>query len=201
MLCTNDFSVECDDDNDCTGSGLCVFAPDIDGDGIQNSCDQCPADFDPWVCEDNSNIECRLPKDCPDDGACLPRDLDGDGTPDACDTNIDGDLNDNDTDNCNDVINDGQEDVNSDGIGDACDPDFNNDGKVTSPDFIALSIAYGTSTGEPGFDPEVDLTGDGTIGAPEFVLLSIRFPSDEVNWGLPGCDGRVGPVPAGCNPP
>jgi hypothetical protein len=198
MLCTDNFNTECNDDNDCNG-GICVFAPDIDSDGIQNSCDQCPSDFDPWVCGGGGNVECRFDSDCSGQ-SCLPRDLDGDGTPDACDANIDNDTLVNDLDNCNDVVNDGQEDANSDGIGDACDPDFTNDGKVTAPDFVELSLAFGQTT----FPDGLDTTGDDKVGAPEFVLLSIRFGSDVVDWGLPGCDGRAppsSPLPAGCNPP
>jgi hypothetical protein len=74
---------------------------DSDGDGILDSADNCPLNFNP----DQT-------------------DTDGNGQGDACDFGLpdtDGDGIDDLIDNCVDVINPGQQDADGDGIGDACD--------------------------------------------------------------------------------
>ena len=79
---------------------------DSDGDGISDSMDNCPDDYNP---------------------SQLDKDLDGIG--DSCDpvdntasSDDDGDTVANDVDNCPDDYNPGQGDKDLDGIGDACDP-------------------------------------------------------------------------------
>src|SRR5690606_31932280 len=78
---------------------------DIDGDGITNADDNCPANPNP----DQS-------------------DIDGDGTGDECDSDKDGDKVLNQVDNCPDMVNPDQADIDGDGLGDICDADRDGDG-------------------------------------------------------------------------
>ena len=55
------------------------------------------------------------------------QDQDQDGTPDFCDTDVDGDGFEDDIDNCPDMANPSQFDLDGDGEGDVCDPDDDND--------------------------------------------------------------------------
>jgi hypothetical protein len=110
---------------------------------------------------------------------------------------LDGDFVADDEDNCLTIANFDQRDTNLDGYGNACDPDFGGevvggDGIVAGPDFVLLSLAYGLSVGEPGYDEDLDTDGDGTIAGPEFVLLSIYYglppgPSGLSCAGIPPC--------------
>ncbi|HPD30626.1 MAG TPA: thrombospondin type 3 repeat-containing protein [Phycisphaerae bacterium] len=85
--------------------------PDSDGDGVGDSCDNCPNVHNP----DQANT-------------------DGDSLGDACDADIDGDGILNAQDNCPYVHNLSQLDSDGDGIGNACDncPDVNNPDQLDS---------------------------------------------------------------------
>jgi arylsulfatase A-like enzyme len=103
--------------------------------------------------------------------ALLPQELadrDGDGVPDAADRCIGvadppalagGD----------------QADRDGDGFGDACDADFDGDGLVGALDWLRVSVAYGSSLGEPAYDPVVDLDGDGRIGGAEIQRVNQAY--------------------------
>jgi hypothetical protein len=54
--------------------------------------------------------------------------------------------------------------------------DANGDGKVDAQDYYILERAWGTSIGQPGYDPRADFTGDGVIDAQDFYIL-------EQYWG------------------
>lgn len=92
-----------------SGSGaayLIGVGPDTDGDGIVDTCDNCPFDSNPNQADadnDGAGDVCDI---CP--GFDDWEDPDGDGLPSGCD-------------NCPDVANVDQADVDGDGIGDACD--------------------------------------------------------------------------------
>ncbi|MCK6546007.1 DNRLRE domain-containing protein [Myxococcota bacterium] len=142
---------------------------DSDGDGIDNSCDSCPA---------ASNA---AQSDCDGDGigdACDVGtvDGDGDGVADACDScpasangvqGIDADRDgvDDACDNCASVPNTSQADCDSDGIGDVCEDDGDGDRVPDACDDCPLD-----------WNPrQVDGDGDGTGDACDTV-------SAQFNW-------------------
>lgn len=89
-------------------------------------------------------------------------DSDGDGIPDA-------------SDDCPFYPNFGQEDANGDGYGNLCDPDFDDDGIVGTPDYISLVSRWGSLLGDPGYAAVYDLDSDGTIGMAEYLALLDAF--------------------------
>jgi hypothetical protein len=109
--------------------------------------------------------------------ALAPDDVDGDGTPDL-------------RDNCIEVPNPSQLDVDYDGFGNACDADYNNDGVVGAPDFNQLKPAFGAVLGDALYDVLLDHNGDGAIGAPDVNVLRASFSSPPGPSGL-ACAGSV----------
>jgi hypothetical protein len=114
---------------------LSVAFPDGDGDGVENTSDNCPSVSNP-----------------------SQADADGDGVGDACDPDVDGDGAPNASDNCASLANASQSDVDADGLGDACDPvDNRPTPPFTPPSVIVLPpvldlikpimSAYGASPG------------------------------------------------------
>jgi hypothetical protein len=93
-------------------------------------------------------------------------------------------------DRCTLVANPTQLDTNRDGYGNACDADYDDDGSVGASDFVALRQAYGSSVGDPGYDPDLDANGDGAIGSAEFVLLRSAFGYPPGPSGL-ACAGTI----------
>jgi hypothetical protein len=96
-----------------------VQSADIDGDGVPDETDNCPAEYNP----DQSNS-------------------DGDAAGDACDrcpldpdNDVDGDGVCGEVDNCPHAANPGQEDTDNDGIGDACNIGIDSDGDEWSDVF------------------------------------------------------------------
>lgn len=76
----------------------CFTADDDDCDGVENTADNCPVDYNPDQ-----------------------RDLDGDGLGDECDDDDDDDTIDDAVDNCPEIPNKQQSDLDGDRTGDACD--------------------------------------------------------------------------------
>ncbi len=85
------------------------MGPDLDGDGLSDSVDNCPSDYNP--------ADLKLDRDNP-----VQIDTDGDGSGDACDDDDDGDGGPDGVDNCPWTPNPGQADADADGRGDPCDP-------------------------------------------------------------------------------
>jgi Thrombospondin type 3 repeat/Right handed beta helix region len=84
---------------------------DADNDGVPDSTDNCPNDYNPGQRDDDHD---GVGNKC-DDGSTTPPDTDGDGVPDS-------------TDNCPNVYNPNQNDGDGDGVGNACE-----DGSTTPP--------------------------------------------------------------------
>jgi len=85
-----------------------VGTSDTDDDGVPNTIDNCPNDFNPGQEDfdgDNVGDACD---NCPNDANDDQTDTDGDGVGDVCD-------------NCRAISNTGQVDFDGDGIGDTCD--------------------------------------------------------------------------------
>jgi len=95
-------------------------------------------------------------------GAGPQGDADGDGV-------LDG------VDNCTDVSNATQTDTDGDFFGNACDADYDQSGDVALGDFGQLRAAFGSSTGDPNFNANVDSDDDGTIALGDFGLLRSQF--------------------------
>jgi hypothetical protein len=55
--------------------------------------------------------------------------------------------------------------------------DFNGDGVVSFPDFLAFANAFGKQTGESGFDAKFDLNGNGRVDFPDFLKFVPEFNS------------------------
>lgn len=53
--------------------------------------------------------------------------------------------------------------------------DFNGDGIVSFPDFLAFANAFGKKTGENGFEAKFDLNGNGAIDFPDFLIFVPAF--------------------------
>ena len=53
--------------------------------------------------------------------------------------------------------------------------DFNGDGAVNNADFLLFSAAFGTSSGDEGYDAGLDLNGDGTINVADFLIFVDHF--------------------------
>jgi Ca2+-binding RTX toxin-like protein len=114
--------------------------PDADGDGVEDSDDNCPSTANPDQTDD-----------------------DGDDAGNACDADADGDTVDDGSDNCLGLYNPGQEDADGDGEGDLCDS-----GTTPPPGVAFCDGKMATLVGTDGDDviegtsgPDVVVAGDG----------------------------------------
>ena len=73
-------------------------------------------------------------------------------------------------DNCNSLINPGQQDTDADGFGNGCDADFNNDGVVNALDTGVFKSMFFTSGNIDG-----DLNADGVVNSLDIGLFKTRF--------------------------
>ncbi len=53
--------------------------------------------------------------------------------------------------------------------------DIEGDGDVDFDDFILFAGAYGTSVGEPTYNPEADLDGDGDVDFDDFIIFAGNY--------------------------
>ena len=54
-------------------------------------------------------------------------------------------------------------------------PDFDGDGQVGFPDFLAFVSQFGAREGDGGYDAKYDLDRDGEIGSSDFLIFSRSF--------------------------
>ena len=168
-------------------------ANDPDMDSWGNASDNCPSNYNP----------CQ-------------QDLDSDGSGDACDTDIDGDIVVNSADNCPLVVNADQVDSDGDLIGDACDnclmlanasqPDFDSDGAgdlcdsctdsdgdgFANPGFAASTCPIDNCPGEANLtqaDTDSDAIGDACDNCPTVVNVD-QFDENHDGTG-DACDGQL----------
>jgi len=55
------------------------------------------------------------------------------------------------------------------------DPDVNNDGKVDMLDIYMVALHFGSSEGEPDYDPNVDMNGDKIIDLRDLYAVASKF--------------------------
>lgn len=101
--------------------------------------------------------------------------------PMALDSDADGILD--DADNCTEIPNSGQEDLDGDEYGDMCDCDFTNDGVCDINDFSVFLADFSA-----GVDSGVgtDMSSDGTLGIEDFSKFLVGFSN-----GAPGPSGTA----------
>ena len=118
----------------------------------------------------------------------------------GCDSELDdSELPDQDQDGVDDPFDDclvdpnpDQRDTNQDGYGNLCDADFDDNGGTGISDFAVFRPAFGSTLGQPAYDPDTDLTGDGGVGIADFALFRSLIgaapgPSGLACAGTPPC--------------
>jgi hypothetical protein len=103
--------------------------------------------------------------------AASGNDSDGDGSPDA-------------VDNCIEVANPDQLDLDRDGFGNRCDPDLNNDGRINAADLGWFRKHWGEHGGV------ADLDGDGVVGESDLSIARASF----LKAPGPSAHGVVAPI-------
>jgi len=139
-------------------SDISAFS-DMDGDGIGDSCDLCPDDFDN---DADSDAICA--------GSGFKAPMTGDG------------------DNCPDTPNLDQNDLDSDGIGDACDVcpddfdnDFDNDGFCAGTDFLSPKLG-GNDNCPADYNPgQADSDGDNLGDVCDIIDTDLDTVADGVD--------------------
>jgi hypothetical protein len=89
----------------------------------------------------------------------------------------DGDMIPDDDDNCTDISNAMQDDVNHDGVGDICDCDFNDDEFCGGPDFSIFVGCFNAASEIGTVCETTDMNGDGFVGGVDFTFFIGGFNS------------------------
>ena len=56
-----------------------------------------------------------------------------------------------------------------------CEGDFDDDGDVDGSDLAVFAAAFGTSSGEPEYNPDADFDGSGTIDETDLAVFAGDF--------------------------
>ena len=104
----------------CNGGGFAYFRDRAIGDGVGDSCDNCPLLINPGQEDVDGDGLGDLCDNCPAVPNAGQEDWNGNRLGDACD-NSDEDNYYDDVDNCRMLANQDQSDVDGDGVGDVCD--------------------------------------------------------------------------------
>lgn len=75
-------------------------------------------------------------------------------------------------------------------------PDFDGDGTVGFPDFLAFAGSFGTSQGDARYEARYDLDGNGSVGFSDFLIFAGAFGSQVP----PSGGGGTTPPPSGFAP-
>ncbi len=121
-------------------------------------------------------------------GYHYPFDCNGNGIPDECETDSDGDGVIDACDNCPSVSNPGQEDADGDGVGDVCDPcplDPDND---IDGDGVCGDVDNCPTDPNPG---QEDCDGDGLGDVCDFDALTCDGDVLRSTWGAPTVDANL----------
>jgi hypothetical protein len=78
-------------------------------------------------------------------------------------------------DNCTGKNNNDQKDYDHDGCGDQCDADYDQSGSTAGPDYFIFKSAYGSSVGQPAYNPVVDTDCSGTISGPDYFVFKGEY--------------------------
>ena len=180
--------------------------PDIDNDGVANSADNCPINYNPNqtntdeekdggdACDEdmdgdginNYNELREILDNCPINYNPNQSNIDNDGQGDVCDDDKDGDGHKNEVDNCPFNYNKGQDnpemitDLNHDGEGDACDDDIDGDGVKNNADAFPTNPeeAYDTDLDGLGDNSDPDADGDGVLNEDDAFPLDSTETKD-----------------------
>ncbi len=104
-------------------------------------------------------------------------------------------------DNCTQVFNPTQCDVDVDGFGNHCDADLDHDGEVDMADFFPFLSAWGSQEGDSNWNPEADLDCDGDVDGQLSDLPDVGTDGALLGVGLSvGSPGPSGLACAGAPP-
>lgn len=154
-----------------------MTANDLDGDGIADDEDICPAIFNPV-----RPIEDGLQADVDSDGLGDECDICPLNEGDQCDmfdaNDRDGDGIPNDEDNCPNVPNPDQDDMDNDGIGDLCDPCPNFDN--SDADYCPATV-YDVRQGNVAIGDKVRIDG-AVVNASEGTAFFVQVNPDDADY-------------------
>jgi hypothetical protein len=141
---------------------------------------------DVGTCTDDGDSRSDLFDNCPLLSNEDQADADGDDIGDACEActgaSVDPDADGvcPPVDNCPTVKNVNQANYDGDPFGDACEggalrADADLSGRVDGFDLARLGMAFGSTVGQPRYDPDVDLDRDGAVDGADLALLASAF--------------------------